>query len=611
MLPTQPFIHRRNNFNHLYLPFLLLAVLFLNSACQSPPPPDMVKATPTKVATIKNDNIDGKDAAYFVDNIADMSRWARSRPYDYSIMRSSHNQVDGPEDADFFHPNKYTMDDKEWSVLIDEKGPGCITRLWFSEKAKGRLRFYFDNEQDPRIDLSVDQLFTGWYKKSASMLVHSVTDTSCGQVSYFPFPFAKQCTIMTDATDPGFKYQVNILKLPPSEKVITYPKVPDQRLIDALSRTDDFFKTVGYERFMNKDKMEANITLQPDSTELIANLPGPAAIDYLEFQIPNLSMSILNNIEMTIYWDGLNIPSVQCTLREFFCNIDCNQNWFSLPLGYIQKLNTLYSQFYMPFKDKAQIFLKNRNDKPVNLNLKYHIDINLKKITDDPLHLYVRSNQRPFFNGSLYPLMEFAGSGNFVGLNMIAYSDPMKDKFFILEGDEYFYTDGQQIPFWSGTGMDNYFNADNRLATTRFFMFPTHGCTSKVAISEASGAFRTGFNMYRFHLLDDIPFRSSIMMIQEIGCPIKFSAPDIEVGSRTMCHFTCYWYGKLPTGDVPRSENVFYYNVSKSEKDLPTLNSPVMLGSKLFLRVDPGEWWINFAPVWDIANVKHLKQDVK
>jgi D-arabinan exo alpha-(1,3)/(1,5)-arabinofuranosidase (non-reducing end) len=610
MLSTQPFTRLNNLLNHIFCPFFLLTVLFLNTACQSPPPPASVKESPTSVA-VADAEFEGKDTAYFVDSIADLSRWARSRPFEYSIMRSSHNQKDGTEDADTFHPNKYTMNDREWQILIDEKGPGCVTRLWLSETSKGRLRFYFDHEQEPRIDITVQELFTGWHKQSVSMLVNSVTDTSCGQVSLFPFPFAKHCTIMTDATEPGFKYQVNILKLPSSDNVISYSKVPDQRLKDALSRTDAFMKTVAFERFMNQDSMKASVTLEPDAPQLIANLPGPAAIDYLEFKIPGLSMDVLNNIDMTIYWDGMNSPTVQCTLREFFCNIDCERNWFSLPLGYIHKLNTLYSQFYMPFKDKAQIFLNNRNSKPIKMELKYHVDIDMDKITDDPLYLYVRSDQRPFLNGNIYPLIEFQGSGNFVGLNMLTYSDPMKEPFFILEGDEYIYTDGQPIPFWSGTGMDNYFNAENRLATTRFFMFPTHGCTSKVVLAEENGAYRTGFNMYRFHLLDDIPFRSSIMMVQEIGCPVKFNASEFEVGSRTMCHWTCFWYGKTPQENVPRSENMFYYDVSKSEKGAPTLNSPIMLGSKLFLRVDPGEWWIHFAPVWDISKVQHIKQDIK
>ncbi|MGC9329980.1 MAG: DUF2961 domain-containing protein, partial [Candidatus Hinthialibacter sp.] len=456
----------------------------------------------------------GKDAAYFLRQITDLSRWTRPRPNETAVLRSSHSSKD-PLDANIFHGEDSTIDGEVWHTLVDETGPGCITRIWMPDSASGRLRFYLDQEPSPRLEMDIQELFSTWMP-SASYLILSPTDTGCGQVSYFPIPFRKHCKILCNTDDAEFQYQINLRKFSQSEDVISFSDPSDPALLDALKEVQTFFTTPAIQKFQSLQKQEFSGVLQPNQNQMLVNLPGPGAIDYFEIQIKNPSMEILNNIHLEMYWDDMNLPSVQCSLRQFFCNIDLRSDWNSFPMGFLTKPGVFYCQFYMPFKKKAQIFMKNGNPAPVDILFRYHTDIDPDKISGDPLYLFVRADKQNYYNGQIYPMMEFEGGGNFIGMSAIGYAESQFQKFMYLEGDEYVFVDGEPLPSMAGAGMDHRFNADNRLKTTNYFWFPTHGCLGKIDSEDKKDGKRfyiSGSNLYRFRLLDDIPFNSSLIML--------------------------------------------------------------------------------------------------
>ena len=417
---------------------------------------------------------------------------------------------------------------------------------------------------------------------------------------------------MTDSPASGFQYQIDFTRFSPEEEILSFSSPSEPRLLDALKRLNTFFTTSAPERFFKLDKPEVKTKLPPNEPTMLVNLPGPGAIDYFEIQIADATMTTMNNVVLEMYWDGMDTPSVQCNLRQFFCNIDFSSNWNSLPMGYIQKANLLYCQFYMPFQKKAQIFLTNLNEKSLDVVVRYHVTIDARKIEDNPLNLFVRSNQRTLYTGLSYPLLEFEGNGNFMGINLIGYTESKNRKFFFLEGDEYVFLNGEPNPTLKGTGMDNYFNIDNRSDKTNYFWTPFHGCLAILdQQTEKDQILQTGCNLYRFRSLDAIPFQSSIFSIQEIGCPIQFIENQDDPENQTLLNWTCYWYGKPSPTTVNRKEQAFYFKISDKENDIPTLDSPIMFGEKLHVQLPKGTWWVHYAPIWNINDIQHIKQEIQ
>jgi hypothetical protein len=67
-------------------------------------------------------------------------------------------------------------------------------------------------------------------------------------------------------------------------------------------------------------------------------------------------------------------------------------------------------------------------------------------------------------------------------------------------------------------------------------------------------AFDTGdrrgrVSAYRLHLLDSVPFRQSLVLIQEAGCPPKGALAGVNGVERLVYRWTCYWYQGPAAGE--------------------------------------------------------------
>ena len=78
-------------------------------------------------------------------------------------------------------------------VIVDASGPGCLYTLWFTSRKSGfapldvgRLRFYLDEDNAPRLDVDANEFFSGGVAPFDSPLVFSPFQSSGGHVSYVP-----------------------------------------------------------------------------------------------------------------------------------------------------------------------------------------------------------------------------------------------------------------------------------------------------------------------------------------------------------------------------------------------------------------------------------------
>ncbi len=103
--------------------------------------------------------------------------------------------------------------------LAEITGPGSIRSIWMTPTGNWRtsvLRFYWDDETDPSVEVPVADFFaSGWAKWDRCPLIQSLpvcVNPRCGFNCYWPMPFRKKCRItMENLADDQMVlyYQIN------------------------------------------------------------------------------------------------------------------------------------------------------------------------------------------------------------------------------------------------------------------------------------------------------------------------------------------------------------------------------------------------------------------
>ena len=108
---------------------------------------------------------------------------------------------------------------KSTFTLAEITGPGSIRSIWMTPTGNWRwsiLRFYWDDEQEPSVEVPVADFFaSGWAKWDRCPLINSsavCVNPRCGFNCYWPMPFRKRCRItMQNLADDKMTlyYQIN------------------------------------------------------------------------------------------------------------------------------------------------------------------------------------------------------------------------------------------------------------------------------------------------------------------------------------------------------------------------------------------------------------------
>jgi hypothetical protein len=108
---------------------------------------------------------------------------------------------------------------KSTFTLAEMTGPGSIRSIWMTPTGNWRtsiLRFYWDDETEPSVEVPVADFFaSGWAKWDRCPLIRSMpicVNPRCAFNSYWPMPFRKKCRItMENLADDSMVlyYQIN------------------------------------------------------------------------------------------------------------------------------------------------------------------------------------------------------------------------------------------------------------------------------------------------------------------------------------------------------------------------------------------------------------------
>ena len=202
----------------------------------------------------------------------------------------------------------------------------------------------------------------------------------------------------------------------------------------------------------------------------------------------------------------------------------------------------------MPFKQRATITVENQSATDCR-SFYYYIDYRKDvKIPRGTPYFHAWYNQAfPADPVADYAIMEAEGKGHYVGCNMSIH---LNSEGWWGEGDDHIYVDGAEKPTLSGTGSEDYFCG--AWCYSKAFSNLYMGCPLMQSPDPErdTRARMPGckWNVYRYHILDPIPFEKSIKVHIETG-----RSPGTNARRPFTNHHSSvgYWYQTEPHKPFP------------------------------------------------------------
>lgn len=446
-------------------------------------------------------------------------------------LSSSYDRTGGNNDFNNFAANG----PPGWVVLADLPGPGCLFRFWFTGATtdQHRVRFFFDNEREARLDLTLAQIGGGMAPFVAPF---AGNDNYCWK-SHIPMPYARRLVVM--AQDGGLSADPNAAKLyyqlchSPLPGAISFPKQFSAEDMAGFERIRAAWMGEISGPAQGLERAEKELTLEPGAAIEAAALSGPGMIrrivvkpDFSVLPTPEARERFLRDAVLRLNWDGAGMASVAAPLGDFFGSVWRRTKFESACFGMTD--DGFFSAFPMPFKESAVLTIENQGA----LSVPARVGVEWRRMGewDENLGYFhaAWASSGPDETGKPHCMLQARGAGKYVGCVLGSWS--FDNTFWLLEGDDYMFVDSEPQPSWRGTGLEDYF--DGGWYYQNVLALPLHGLTQKLF-------FRTV--QYRIHLADPVKFESALDMFFERG-------PDHN--SRGLMDSTAFYYLAAPAASV-------------------------------------------------------------
>ncbi len=427
---------------------------------------------------------------------------------------SSYDRSGGNDDGFNGTYSYLYVDGNDEYVLFDETGAGCLYRFWMTygsspaEYPTYRLRFYFDNETVPRLDLSIEEFFDGVGAPLEFPLVGPFNKSSHGCYCYLPFPYQQRLKITLSGLP--FFYNMTYHRFDSAEGVVSWTGSEDRSAVMAQ------WNAVGSDPKPAVSNLveTGNLSVPAGTNGLLFSTIGSGAVQSIELDPNPATPDMLSSVRIQMNWDG-GEPEVDVPLGDFFGSGKHEMNVTSLPLG-MKTAGDWYCYFPMPYWESAEIRLINTNSAPLD-NVPYTIEYTTN-VYDRTRSAYFHAcfNEESFEdNGTDFSFIHEAGRGHLVGISLFMESSGAGGYMDMnyLEGDERAYVDGADSPCIHGTGNEDYFNC-GWYFNKGTFSRPYHGHPWR---DQFNGGGTNYTQAYRFHISDVIPFNQSVEFGVEHG----------------------------------------------------------------------------------------------
>jgi len=447
-----------------------------------------------------------------------LSRYPILDPGVQAHYLSSYDRSGGNDDGFDGTYSALYVDAKGEHVIFDVKGPGTLYTLWFTSRVNGwsplgsgRIRFYFDDEANPRIDMDVDELFSGRNPPFTPPLVYHAFQSTGGYVSTIPFPFGKRLKITTEKRV-GF-YNAYYHTYSPDRTISTWTRESVSAAISGPSPEGE----------LASGTMNLPAPAMPDgdpvpSRRTVLEREGRGAITSIRFNpLFPLTAYQLNHILLRIYWDGEERPSVAAPLGSFFGSGLGEATVAAIPLG-MSPSGPYYCFLPMPFWEGFRIELVNENPEATpEIWWEVRVDDSDTYSLEASGTFHATYRQEwPTTTGRDYELLEATGRGVYVGQVMTV--EPLRAEIKRWwEGDLRVYLDGRREPAFHGTGHeDEYLGGWSNEWLMNPYSLPMHGEPMTTGLKQVDFQWSAATTVYRFFVAG-IPFQNGISVSTEHG----------------------------------------------------------------------------------------------
>jgi hypothetical protein len=287
-------------------------------------------------------------------------------------------------------------------------------------------------------------------------------------------------------------------------------------------------------------KVSPCLELPAGQTATLMDNTGPGLIRHLWI---TLDARWHRDVILRIFWDGLETPSVECPVGDFFCNSwGRTQNILALPIN-VNPSGGMNCFFPMPFRTHAVVTVQNAS--PIDLpHFFYTINYTEEEIPADNLYFHAQWRRaNPLKFGTDYTILDgVQGSGHYVGTFMAWQQN---NAGWWGEGEIKMFIDGDgDFPTICGTGTEDYFGGAWGFGAESFSA-AYMGFQQVVGKSELPGARMT---LYRFHVQDPIFFQKDLRVtMQAIGWRKEGRYLPLQDDIASVA----YWYQTLPPAAFP------------------------------------------------------------
>ena len=321
----------------------------------------------------------------------------------------------------------------------------------------------------------------------------------------------------------------------------------------------------------SRDGYNRDWRLIPAAEELaLADIRGCGCVTRLWFALDNGSRIppgqrlcvadplLLRKTVLLVYWDGAAHPSVEVPVGDFFGMGSGEVRSYSSALIEVSAQpgagrGSFTSWIRMPFFERARFVLRNDGELPVRAF--WHVDFQRwERLPADTCHFHaswrcempcaatpleVDGREGANLTGERnYVILDATGEGTYYGCHLTV--DNHAGGWW-GEGDDMVFVDGEPFPgSLHGTGQEEYFGQGWGMQDVQHPYFGT------ALYNHGHRNWEGRWSMYRFHVLDPIPFRRSIRVTLEHGHN-NHRADDYSS--------TAFWYQKGPSA-VPSLPDV-------------------------------------------------------
>lgn len=469
--------------------------------------------------------------------------YPESIPYK-AMQASSYNRASvSPDQPGWFadsdgvfciRTEKNRKGETEW-VLMEDKGPGAITKIWavcfyygLDDTTGANLKIYLDGEDEPTINCN----FFEFVKGESFVKPPLAMETRRAGNSYLPIPYAKSCKVTMDKK--VFYNIISYRSYPQGTSVRTFSMDEynqSQVLIDSVGHVLERGVYGDLASTKNTEAYSFHKTLRPQEKETLLIRKKQKAIEQLVFQLDAEDFDqALRSTVLKISFDGEQ--TVWTPLGDFF-NIGVGLKTYQMWERAVQEDGTMICRWIMPYQHIAKLEVENLGKQDIQMA----VTAKVMPYTWNNRSMYFHSSWRmddptPGFPLFDYNLVNVKGKGIYVG-----------DQFTVLnpeegwwgEGDEKVYVDDDTFPSLFGTGTEDYYGWAGGVVPNPEDEFYTPFLSNVRVAAPNSMGYNT---CTRTRVLDAIPFNRQLDFNIESSGSNRTSWFHLQYAVNT------YWYAK-------------------------------------------------------------------